>query len=360
MRVQVLRNQDALNFLDTAWPDLYRHDPVATPFQAPAWLSGWASGLPAEVAPVVLVAARGTGPVAALAFTHRIPGDGPGDLRPLSAPHAEYLRVTGPEAEHPAVTTALEAGLNAIAGDTGHIAVTDLPATTGLGRHLTSSPSWNHTTTACATVALPLGWAEMSRATRKTHKRRQRALDDLVAQGHQVVYHRSRTADELAAACQALVHLHRLQRADDARPGAEFALDGDAWRTVLEHCGPDIAFIAIQCIDETPIAAQLCLTRGARAYSLLTARHPGYNQVSPGHALLRRLIQDLTDAGYTALDLGRTLDTPGQSGYKSQYLAHWTHTLTATRAAGIHSAASIPAQRAHGATTIGPAVTTPS
>jgi CelD/BcsL family acetyltransferase involved in cellulose biosynthesis len=96
---------------------------------------------------------------------------------------------------------------------------------------------------------------------------------------------------------------------------------------VLNRCGPGTAFIATLALDGEVVAAQLCLTRNRRAYSVVPAMHPNYKDLAPGHALLRHLAQDLTCAGYEHLDLGRTV--PGQHAYKNQYRPRWSETLCA-------------------------------
>jgi CelD/BcsL family acetyltransferase involved in cellulose biosynthesis len=261
-------------------------------------------------------------------------GPGGGRIRPLSAPHAEYVRVVGPGAEQPAVTAALAGALDDLAEGGDRVVVSDLPVTSALGRHFAATPPWKHTEARCAVVPLPVDWAAMSRSTRKTHNRRQRAVDELIADGRRLVFRRSRSAEELRDGYRVLVDLHRRQWSPDlVLPDADLRHTADTWEQVVGRCGPGLAFVATMELDGVAVAAQLCLYRDTRSFSLRPAMHPDHRSLSPGHALLRRLTDELTASGFTEFDLGRTLDSAGQTGYKSQYLARWTDTITATSAA---------------------------
>jgi CelD/BcsL family acetyltransferase involved in cellulose biosynthesis len=57
---------------------------------------------------------------------------------------------------------------------------------------------------------------------------------------------------------------------------------------------------------------------------------PAHMHLAPGHALLRYLVQDLTEEGFRILDLGRT--TGPALSYKRQYAPEWTSTVSALSA----------------------------
>ena len=338
MNVHALVGPPAVDFIRDHWADLYRQDPAATPYQSPEWLIGWASRLNDLQTPVILVVAGSEGPVAALALVRRTATGGRSEIVPLSAPHAEYVRVIGPAAEEPQAIAALTSALDDLALGGDHVALRDVPATSALGQHLMKDGRWPQTAVPCARVPLPLDLMAMSKATRKAHRRRERALDELVAKGHRILYRRTQTSDELTADYKVLHDLHRRQwPADIVRPESDLTLAADDWPSVLDRCGPDIAFVASMEVDDCTVAAQLCLYRGHHCYSLRLAMDLAYRDLSPGHSLLRLLAADLAESGFTHLDLGPTIDTPEQIGYKAQYLPNWTYTLTATHAALLNS-----------------------
>ncbi|MEU9444471.1 GNAT family N-acetyltransferase [Streptomyces sp. NPDC048304] len=108
--------------------------------------------------------------------------------------------------------------------------------------------------------------------------RRRRTVQAL---GEQVGYHRTRTrtGTELLAAFDALENLHYQRNAP--RPATAEAPDLDLpWRQVLKECA-GVAFIATLMLDGHPVAAQLCLRRRDRVYSLITAMDPAHRDLSP-------------------------------------------------------------------------------
>ncbi|MET7621302.1 GNAT family N-acetyltransferase [Streptomyces sp. NPDC005408] len=322
--VDILENRAARDFLTSQWPGLYEQDRLATPYQSPAWLTVHADQLPATAVLLVLVAAAPSGPRAALAVVRDRSIGGRTEVQPLSAPTAEYIRLVGPDAEEPHVAAAIAHTLATLGAD---VMMPDVPSNSALGRHVAAQ--WQHTITRCARIDLPVPYAAMSRATRREHKRRKRAWDQLTTSSRTVAYHRTSSAAELLAAYPALCHLHRL-RWSSPRPDHRLTPADEQFRAVLQHCS-SMAFIATLAVDESVVAAQLCLHRGRYVYSLLPAMDPAQQELAPGHALLRTLTDDLTAAGFNTLDLGRTTCSPGQLAYKAQYAPVWTTTLTAAR-----------------------------
>ncbi|MGX5186249.1 GNAT family N-acetyltransferase [Streptomyces avermitilis] len=324
VQVGCLSGSSALAYLDEHWPALYARDGQATPYQSRAWLGGWAIHQPTGSEPVVIVARDSRETVAAMAMARDTTDSGTLRLRPLSAPTAEVIRPVGPGAEDPSVTAALIGHLRAHGEDGAEVVLADIPADCTLGRHLRAQWAGHRAETPYATVTLPVDYSALSRSTRREHRRRQRTWDDL-SRTHHVLYRRTHSSTDLLETYPRLLRLHRLEWPEQA-PGAE---DDAAWRTVLERCGPG-AFIATLAVDGHIVAAQLCLRRGVRAYSLLPAMDPAYRSLAPGHALLRYLTADLAAAGHRILDLGRTRSDPGQYAYKAQYGAIWTESLTAS------------------------------
>ncbi|MFI1729686.1 GNAT family N-acetyltransferase [Streptomyces acidicola] len=333
--VRVLEGDAAGAFMASSWADLYRRDSQATPYQSPSWLTGWAHQLPPSSR---LVVALCEGPARQVLAALPLVCDRAGArLRTvaLSAPMGEYVRAVGPAAENPQVAEAFAGYLEGLASDGQHVDVAGLPAGGALARHLTSTgPAvagrLYTSVTDCAEISLPLAYEEMSRSTRRDHKRRQRAWDEL-AQRHKVTYQRTRDSDELLSAYAVLARLHARRWAGHTpSAGSPHAPGALHWPAVLERCGANMAFIATLAVDDEIVAAQLCLTRHRRAYSVVPAIDPLYKDLAPGHALLRHLAQDLTTAGYEYLDLGRTV--PGQHAYKDQYRPRWSKTVSAVSA----------------------------
>ncbi|MGW0552111.1 GNAT family N-acetyltransferase [Streptomyces altiplanensis] len=333
--VRALEGATADAFIASSWAELYRQDPEATPYQSPSWLTGWAQQLPPTARPVVAVCEDPARQVlAALALVHDHEGTRVRTYA-LSTPMGEYTRAVGPAAEHPQVSAFFARYLEDLAHKGHHVELAGLPTTGTLARHLTptdTSPTglWHTSVTDCAEIALPLAYEEMSRSTRRDHKRRQRTWDEL-AQSHEVIYHRTRDSDELITAYAVLTRLHARRWAGHTPPpGSPHTPDAPHWQAVLQQCGPDTAFIATLALDTEVVAAQLCLTRHRRAYSVVPALHPHYKELAPGHALLRHLAQDLTTVGFEYLDLGRTV--PGQHAYKNQYRPRWSETVSVVSA----------------------------
>ncbi|MFF9786328.1 GNAT family N-acetyltransferase [Streptomyces nigrescens] len=183
---------------------------------------------------------------------------------------------------------------------------------------------WSHTTSRCAVVPLPLDVASLSKSLRRQHVQRERRV---AAAGHFVSFRRTRTTRELLDSHAMLETLYAARWAAST-PVASAAATYAAWTEVLRRLGNEAAFIASAEINGTPIALQLCLYRGDRCYSVRPAMHPDMLHLSPGHLLLRRLIENLAADGFRALDLGRTVESTGQIGYKGQYGPSWGETVT--------------------------------
>jgi CelD/BcsL family acetyltransferase involved in cellulose biosynthesis len=320
----------ARDFLAAHWRELYTQDPAATPYQSPQWLEGWARHLPRTATLTILLAATATGrPLAALPLV-REDSRNKSRIRPLSSPTAEYVRPVGPHAEVPAVAASFAFFLVMLAEQGAQIEMTDVPSSSALGHYLAQAcqdPGWQYATTQCATVALPIPFSAMSPSTQKSHRRRQRKWTQLADQGR-VTYTRTRHTSELLGSYQVLARLHQHRwTGHDPLPGPSAGADTARWRSVLESCSSALAFIATLCVDDHPIAAQLCLYQGHRAFSVVPAMEPAARHLAPGHALLRHLAQDLADEGFHSLDLGRT--APGQHAYKAQYRPSWTSTIQA-------------------------------
>ncbi|MFI6585662.1 GNAT family N-acetyltransferase [Embleya sp. NPDC050493] len=316
----------------SSWADLYRQDPRATPYQSSAWLTGWARELPPAARPVVALC---EGParqiLAALPLVDDRAGTSPRTYA-LSAPMGEYVRAVGPAAEDPWVSASLARHLERLAFDGHRVDLAGVPADCALARELApAGPArerpWRTRVLDHAEISLPLSYAQMSRSTRREHTRRQRTWDEL-ARFHKVTYRRTRDSDELLTAYAVLARLHALRWTGHTTPtGSPHTPDAPHWPAVLRHCGADMAFIATLALDGDIVAAQLCLTRHDRAYSVVPAINPLHKDLAPGHALLRHLAQDLATDGYAYLDLGRTV--PGQHAYKDQYRPRWSETLSA-------------------------------
>jgi len=329
--IRELSGHVAMDYLTSQWRDLYHQDSEATPYQSPQWLAGWAEQLPYTATPVVLVAQAPTGrTLAALALAREDQGGtGAARMYPLSAPIAEYVRPIGPHAEDSAIAGSFAFYLTLLAAEGERVEMTDVPTTSSLGHYLAQTcadGAWGHGTTECAEIRLPLDFQSMPRSSKRDHQRRQRTWSRL-ADGHRVVYHRTRHTKELLVAYGVLADLHERQRASEALlPGSTFAAGSVQWRAVLERCA-STAFIATLAVDGVAIAAQLCLVRGRDAFAVVPAVDPGHRHLAPGHALLRHLAVDLASEGFQTLDLGRT--APGQHAYKAQYRPRWNTTVSA-------------------------------
>jgi hypothetical protein len=131
--------------------------------------------------------------------------DGAVRVRPLSGPHAEFVRVTGHGADLPETAAAIAAALTALARECHDLAVTDLPTDTALGRHLAAHPDRECETVPTAAIGLPRDWAALPRTTRRSTNRRDRALRQLVDDGHRIVFDRTRNTDKLQDRYRTLV-----------------------------------------------------------------------------------------------------------------------------------------------------------
>ncbi|MEU4112864.1 GNAT family N-acetyltransferase [Streptomyces sp. NPDC027717] len=316
-RIQQYSGTAALAFLTGVWPALADRDPTATAYQDPRWLLGWARHLPPACEPVVVAALADRRPVAALALARQVTPSGRTRVTPLSWPACELVRPVGESAE------AVSGLLQHLPGLADDVLVADLAADCLLARQAFSRWGEPQAQTLYATVPLPVDLAGLSRSTRRDHTRRQRAVHAL---GDRVGYHRTRTASELAAAYEVLESLFRRRNSRRASVAGTADLDLP-WRQALKYCAP-LAFIATLALDARPVAAQLCLRREDRVYSVITAMDPAQRDLAPGHALLRTLCEDLAGEGCTSLDLGRTTAEDGQRSYKSAYGAVWTTTHT--------------------------------
>ncbi|WP_330343243.1 GNAT family N-acetyltransferase [Streptomyces sp. NBC_00557] len=327
--VRMYTGSQAMDFLGGPWRELYAQDAAATPFQSPIWLTAWAQHLAPAMTPVVLVSTSPTGrPLAALALARQDDG---ADTRivPLSAPYAECIRPVGPHADDPAVAASFVFHLMLLTEEGGEgISMSDVPATSGLGRSLTQisqSVGWNRVNARSARVRLPFVYAALSRSTRREHQRRQRAWDRAAAH-HRVTYARTHHPQTLLDAHAVIAALRPSRWYDPLFSGPAPVGGLEHWGSVLRRLDATKTFIATLAVDDTVVAARLCLTRGRHCYSLVPVTDAGYRHLAPDHALLRYLIGDLTRKGFTMLHLGRT-PAPEQRG-AGQYQPEWTSTLS--------------------------------
>jgi CelD/BcsL family acetyltransferase involved in cellulose biosynthesis len=338
--IQVLGGTDARSFLAAPdrWSRLLRGDERATAYQTPAYLLAHARHLPPNATPLVLVAEDATAPVAALALVREHLHDRP-RISTLGSPQAEYVRPVGPAAEDPFVVDAMLRTLNRCARDGESVHLSDVPRGSALGRRLLQQPGWSISTADCATVPLPVPYRTLGASTRREHQKRSKKWAQL--ERDRDVEFRRCTGSVVLPAWESLVGLYQAQRRR-GRPPAE--------RELLDIIAAPSAFVAQLSVDGVPVAADLCLTRGERVYSLLPAMNPDLSEYAPGHALLRYLTDDLSTSSpgrFTALDLGRT--RPGQHGYKSQYGPRWTSTVTASSSLVWRAQSARPAVRLEGA-----------
>ena len=305
----VRQGPEALTTIATTWAQLYRRDPRATPYQSPEWITSWATHLPTDHTPLILLVQHRDGaPLAALVLV-RDNAPQP-TASPLSSPHAEYIRPVGPLSEDPAVVGRLLQALEAVARST-MIILPDVPVASELGRQLAAHPLWqHHGFSKGVEIALPFTYTELPPVVRRAHQRRQRGWSEMAGR---VQYHRTRTMEDLISYLDLLAAMH---------PPRSTGLDVSdrRWRRIVEECGPDNALIAMLTVDGIPAATRLCLRRGQRYYSLASAVEPTQRDTAPEHALLRSLIHDLSSTHATTLDLGSTHDDDeGLHAHKGQY-----------------------------------------
>lgn len=319
--IQVLGGTDARRFLAAPdrWSRLLRSDERATAYQTPAYLIAHARHLPPTATPLVLVAEDSTAPVAALALVREHLHGRP-RVSTLGSPQAEYVRPVGPAAEDPVVVAAMLRTLHRFTRDGESVHLADVPRGSALGRSLLQQPGWSISTADCATVPLPVPYRTLGASTRREHRKRSQTWLQL-EKDREVEFSRC-TGSVVLPAWESLASLYQAQRRR-GRPPAE--------RELLDIIASPSALIAQLSVDGVPVAADLCLIRGERVYSLLPAMSPDWYEYAPGHALLRYLAHDLSQSQqgrFTALDLGRT--RPGQRDYKAQYGSRWTSTVTAS------------------------------
>ncbi|MFE7077345.1 GNAT family N-acetyltransferase [Streptomyces sp. NPDC057620] len=298
--VRTLIGADALEVLTRHWPALYTQDLEATPFQSPAWLTGAARLLPATATPLVLAATTASGRIiAALALVrdhernhHSV------RFRPLSAPHLSHLRLTGPHCDDDAVARGFALHLLFLQETGADISLPGLHGDTAFGRAVQAvCPDSLTTGPSPAVLVLPFSFEALASSRQRAHARRCRHWAQLAAT-HTITYRRSHHQRALRAGLKVLTTLHQAAR---SRPGAGTAVP---WHRVMPAVGAAGAFAAELHVDDTPVAAQLCLTRGHACYSVEQVTHPGYRHVAPGHALLRHLLDDLAQEGFHTLHAG--------------------------------------------------------
>jgi hypothetical protein len=330
MSVRVYAGPDAMRVLASQRRELYAEDKSATHYQSPAWLTGWARQLPRIAASFVLAAMSATGRIlAALALARHDDADRPRILPP-SAPHAECVRPVGPYADDPAIAQAPAFQLLLADGLGADVVITDVPTTGTLGSCLTllcEDTGCDRATTACAVTPMPLRYGSLPPSAQRAHANRIRTWSGL-AHKRNITYTRTRHAQELLAASDVLYQLHqRPWEGHDPLPGSLRDGEAGAWQGVLRHLGTAHASIAGLAVNGTVITAQLLLIGGARCYSLSLAINPVHHHRAPGHALMRLLVDDLTDEGFHTRDLGRT--SGPQLAFKRQYAPQWTSRVPA-------------------------------
>lgn len=337
--VRTLEDDAATTWISRWWPTLYEADPRAAAYQSPQWVTAWLRQLPSSSSPVVMTVADEGGVSAALPLArHRTEAT---DVISALTPYAEYNDLVGPGARHPHIAQALAADLDQLLQDGENPELAHVPTHSALGRALDGRSAWHATRTRTALVPLPLDWEALPGNLRRQHAKRERRI----RAGHSITYARTRTTDELLQMQPELERLHAARWAPAPRPRTS----QPDWGAVLSELTDTTAFIATLTIDGALAAAQLCLYRGTTCWSLRPAMNPGTARLAPGHLLLRRLIDDLTSHGVTGLDLGRTAETNGQTGYKEQYQPRWSTALSFTPvrpprpAAGQAALASSPA-----------------
>ncbi|MFJ3182563.1 GNAT family N-acetyltransferase [Streptomyces sp. NPDC086796] len=318
--VRTLQDDAATTWISRWWPTLYEADPRATAYQSPQWLTAWLRQLSSSSSPVVMTVADEGGLSAALPLArHRT---GATDVISALTPYAEYNGLVGPGARHPHIVQALAADLDQLLHDGENPELAHVPAHSALGRALDGRAAWHTTRTRTALVPLPLDWESLPGNLRRQHAKRERRI----RAGHSITYARTRTTDALLQMQPELERLHAARWAPACRPRTS----QPHWGAVLSELTDTTAFIATITIDGALAAAQLCLYRGATCWSLRPAMNPDASRLAPGHLLLRRLIDDLSSHGFTGLDLGRTAETDGQTGYKEQYQPRWSTALSFT------------------------------
>lgn len=312
-------------FLDEAWPSLFSMTSQRTPYQSPGWLRSWVRHTEPHEEPYVLAVWDTVGLQAALVLVRSPLPDGRSWVAPLSSPAAESICLTGPGAGDAAVAAAVGSYLKQLACKNVRIHLPDVPSDTALGRHLLEV--WNTSAVVeYATVPVPWPKAALSRSTRRNHRRRLTAWTALTDQGHQVSFRRSSDLPQVLTDYSSLARLHELRSA--GRPAADPSLasrPGQAWLEVIARCAGAV-WTAVLSMDQEVVAVQMCLGEAQTAHSVLTAIHPDYRVLAPGHVLLQLLLDDLAVDGYEQLVLGRTV--PAQRAYKQQYGAIWNRTLT--------------------------------
>ncbi|MET8411275.1 GNAT family N-acetyltransferase [Streptomyces sp. NPDC005195] len=309
------RGPDAMELLTRQWRELYAQDRLATPFQSSGWLIAWARQLPCTATPLVLAVISPTGrTLAALALARHEDGPRP-RIVPLSWPHAWSVHPVGPHADDPDVAHALAFHLLLVAEhDQTDVDMRAVPADSTLGRSLSTVAgdiSWTRTIPTSTVVPLPALSDLLPPSIQREHARRRRTWTRLSAD-RTITYTRTRHLQDLLTAVELWAELQH-----DQSPPQDGA-DDTAWGAVLEDLGAANASIAALSVDDTTVAAQMCLTRGHHCYTLPLATHPAARHLAPGHALLRHLVDDLTDDGIRTLHLdpttGRTHASRGQYG----------------------------------------------
>ncbi|MFF3489373.1 GNAT family N-acetyltransferase [Streptomyces sp. NPDC002701] len=307
-RIHSRLGADALDVLTRHWPALYAQDLQATPFQSPKWLASTIRLLPPTATPLILAATTAGGRIVAALALARHRDRSRIRFRPLSAPDTGHLHLVGPHAEDEAIARALALHLLLWQEAGADVTLPGLRADTALGSAVRAICHDSLTTDgpASSVVALPFDFGALAPSRQREHARRCRHWTHLAA-GHTITYRRSHHQQGLLSGLDVLASLHASAQHHHAGPTC-----ASEWRDAVPAIGAKVAFVADLHVDDTPVAAQLCLTRGRRCYSVQQVAHPAYRHLAPAHALLRHLLDDLAQEGFHTLDPGHGT-SPGAS-----------------------------------------------
>jgi CelD/BcsL family acetyltransferase involved in cellulose biosynthesis len=313
-------NASALQAFDADWDAMAGADPDATIFQTGCWYRAWVDAVAAAEAqlPIVLRWRKQGRLVLGLALQLGRDGHGRRVLSALGSPWADYDEAVGGVAD-PAV-------LAAVADETGRLAAefdatlrfSDVRTAGTLAQILSRLPVVQRPST--PTVAIDLSDREcLARlADNREYRIKRRRLDRLGAL--QLRHHRDAGAIGERLSDFIALHLAQWRHRADAVAPFDSATVRDGFRAIARstaQCGHML--LTELTLGRTLLAGYFGFVYRNSYYAYRTAYDRAWFRYSPGHLMLRGMLEDFARAGITRFDLMR-----GAYGYKTVYASQIT------------------------------------
>ncbi|MEV4412403.1 GNAT family N-acetyltransferase [Catellatospora sp. NPDC049609] len=303
---------------DQNWDALARLNPKATAFQSAAWHRAWIEAVAAGEGKVPLVVTAGADgrTVAAMALQEDLTAPRP-VLQPLTAPWADYHDAVGVPGDEAGWRTLLD-GLAAVASSRGaELELGELVRGGLLDRALPGGIERGQASPVCG-IELDAEGHLQALAGMKEYAVKHRRLARLA----ELSCRHYREPAEIESRLSHLVALHRAQWA--GRPEAVAPFDDlveGGFRAMVRRMAPAGHLVYTELSSGDNVIACYFGMLWERWYcGYRTAYDADYFRYSPGHLMLRAMIDDFPGLGITYLDLTR-----GAYAYKAAYANRADH-----------------------------------